>query len=203
MSLFQRNLIKCNKTIVIEDRDEKFLNGITAEVFTNPVTQAAIVKTPRGVSVFDSTNTERAVTHEICIAAPRAVSLESITANGGPGLKAPPIPATVTTSTPHGLKTGFVGTISGADQPEYNLADVTITVTSDTTFTYLLIDPPDGDAEGDLVFTYLQDYTAENWVTLKGKRLKILSVLNCCEKDETLRLFCTSRGVGDKIVNQA
>ena len=195
MSLFTRNLVRCGHTVIIEDRDEKIINGGTSEVFTNPVMQAAIVKTPSGVSVFDQTNTERSITHEICIAAPRSIDLLSITEAA--------LVATVTTSLPHGLKTGFIGDVLGADQVEYNVEGAEITVTSTTTFTYDLVSAPTGDATGALSFTYLQDYTAENWVTLKGKRLKILSVLNCCEKDETLKLFCTSRGDGGVIVNQA
>lgn len=63
MSLFNRSLAKCGKDIVIKERNVKIINGQATEVFSASVKARALVKTVTGVSVFDSTNTERAVTH--------------------------------------------------------------------------------------------------------------------------------------------
>lgn len=66
MTLFARNLIKYGKDVIIEDRDVKIVNGLPTEVFSNPTpTLRAIMKTLRGVKVFDSTNTERVATHRL------------------------------------------------------------------------------------------------------------------------------------------
>lgn len=68
MSLFQRNLNRYGKPVVFEDRDEKIINNKTQEVFSNPRPDTALVKTLRGVTVFDSTNTERVATHRLRLA---------------------------------------------------------------------------------------------------------------------------------------
>ena len=66
MSLFLRNLAKYGKDVIIEDRDVKIINGKPVEVFSNPTpTLKAIMKTLTGVTVFDSTNTERVATHRL------------------------------------------------------------------------------------------------------------------------------------------
>jgi hypothetical protein len=65
MSLFARNLMKYGKDVTFEDRNEKIINGQASEVFDNPRADRAIIKTLRGVSVFDSTNIERVATHEM------------------------------------------------------------------------------------------------------------------------------------------
>lgn len=65
MSLFARNLNKYGKDVTFEDRNEKILNGQSSEVFDNVRNDRAIIKTLRGKSVFDSTNTERVATHEM------------------------------------------------------------------------------------------------------------------------------------------
>jgi head-tail adaptor len=65
MSLFARSLAKYGKPVTFEDRDESIINGQSAEVFTNARDDRAIMKTLRGKSVFDSTNTERVATHEL------------------------------------------------------------------------------------------------------------------------------------------
>lgn len=45
---------------------------------------------------------------------------------------------------------------------------------------------------------YLPGVTAETWVLLPdGRRLDVLRVTNCCEKDEQLTLQCTDRGIGE------
>ena len=119
-ALFSRNLARCGKTVVIQTREECIIDGRSEEVFTDVLTAPAIVKTLRGVSVFDSTNTERVATHSFCLA-------------------------------------------------------------------------------------YVDDpvITAENWIFFKNKRVKILDVENCCEKDRTLKLMATERGDDSKVVNDA
>ncbi len=68
MSLFTRNLAKYGKPVEIFDRNERIINGRSSEVFTSIDTDTAIVKTLKGVTVFDSTNTERVATHRLCLA---------------------------------------------------------------------------------------------------------------------------------------
>jgi len=67
-ALFKRNLARCGKPVTIQTREELIINGTSEEVFTDVLPTRAIVKTLRGVSVFDSTNTERVATHSFCIA---------------------------------------------------------------------------------------------------------------------------------------
>ena len=119
-NLFKRNLVKCGKTISVHIRVESIINGQSRMVFTPFITPdpLAIVKTVRGVSVFDSTNTERVATHEICL-------------------------------------------------------------------------------------EYVAGLTAEMWVQLGTKYIKILTVENCCENDEQMILMCTERGEDSKVVNEA
>lgn len=118
MSLFTRNLKRCGQSITIQDRDVSIIDGLPREVFSNPIATTGIIKTLKGMAVFDDTNTERVATHEICIA-------------------------------------------------------------------------------------YQAGITSERWVLFGTKRIKILTVENCCEKDEVLKLMCTSRGEDSKVVNQA
>ena len=66
-ALFARNLARCGKPVIIQARQELIINGVSEEVFTDVLETRATVKTLRGVSVFDSTNTERAATHHFCI----------------------------------------------------------------------------------------------------------------------------------------
>lgn len=117
MTLFKRALKKSGKEITIEDRVEKPVNGNATLVFSNPRKVKARVKTVSGVRVFDRTNTERDITHEMRI-------------------------------------------------------------------------------------DYIDGITSENWVTLKGKRLEVITVENCCENDDVLILLCTERGI-DINVNRA
>lgn len=119
-NLFKRNLAKCGRTISVSERAERIINGQSSEVFTPFIAPdpLAIVKTVRGVSVFDDTNTERVATHEVCL-------------------------------------------------------------------------------------EYVAGVTAEMWVKLDTKYIKILTVENCCEKDEVLKLMCTERGEDSKVVNEA
>lgn len=59
--------------------------------------------------------------------------------------------ATVTTSAPHGLYTGQQVTISGASPAAYNGTFI-ITVTGDTTFTYVMASDPGSNATGTLLY---------------------------------------------------
>ena len=76
MTLFLRNLNKCGQNVTLEDRDERIINGLSTEVFTNPVVVLATIKTLEGVSVFDDTNTERVATHKLRIAFLAGVTAE-------------------------------------------------------------------------------------------------------------------------------
>lgn len=67
LRLFKRSLAKHGKTITIEDRNVSTVNGLPVVAFSNPVVVTALVKTLDGVTVFDSTNTERVATHRICL----------------------------------------------------------------------------------------------------------------------------------------
>lgn len=39
--------------------------------------------------------------------------------------------------------------------------------------------------------------TSETWILFKGRRIDVLSVENCCEKDEVLILTCSDVGTGE------
>ena len=54
-----------------------------------------------------------------------------------------------------------------------------------------------------LCLEYQPGITSEMWVKFGTKRIKILTVENCCEENETLILMCTERGDESKVVNQA
>lgn len=55
-----------------------------------------------------------------------------------------------------------------------------------------------------LCMAYMEGITAEKWIKLANKkRLKVLTVENCCEKDYQLILICTERGLDSKVVNDA
>ena len=43
--------------------------------------------------------------------------------------------------------------------------------------------------------------TAEKWIKLSSKRIRIVTVENCEEKDEVMILMCTERGLDSKVVN--
>lgn len=53
-----------------------------------------------------------------------------------------------------------------------------------------------------LTLAYRADITAESWVLFGTKRIKILTVENCAEKNKVLILMCTERGEDSKVVNQ-
>lgn len=67
--------------------------------------------------------------------------------------------ATVATATVHGLATGEIVTIAGADQADYNVT-ATITVTSTTLFTYTVANSPTTPATGTM--TYSRGLTFDN-----------------------------------------
>lgn len=50
---------------------------------------------------------------------------------------------------------------------------------------------------------YIAGITAEKWTKIGTNRLNILTVENCCEKNEQLILVCTDRGLDSKVVNDA
>ena len=62
---------------------------------------------------------------------------------------------TVVTASEHNLASNVLVTISGAVQPEYNIADAEITVTGSQSFTYEVLGSP-----GDAVGTLLADFTS-------------------------------------------
>ena len=49
----------------------------------------------------------------------------------------------------------------------------------------------------EICIAYLPDITSENWLLFKSRRLDILNVINCCEKDNTLILQCNDRGTAE------
>ena len=52
-----------------------------------------------------------------------------------------------------------------------------------------------------LTLAYTAGITSENWIKLGGRRIKVLTVENCCEQNEALILMCTERGIDSKVVN--
>ena len=54
-----------------------------------------------------------------------------------------------------------------------------------------------------LCIVYNASITAEKWVRLNTKRIRIVSVENCCEANETMILLCTERGTEASVVNTA
>ena len=54
-----------------------------------------------------------------------------------------------------------------------------------------------------IAIAYIVGVTSSKWVKLGTKRIKILTVENCAEKNRVLILMCTERGEDSKVVNQA
>jgi len=52
-----------------------------------------------------------------------------------------------------------------------------------------------------ICIVYDASVTSEKWILLNAKRLRILTVENCCEQNEKSILMCTERGTVSKIVN--
>lgn len=77
MSLFLYNLNKCGKSIKLMSRDVSVVGVDLSESFTNEITVKALIKTVRGTSIFDGSNVEKSVTHEIRIAYLSDISAET------------------------------------------------------------------------------------------------------------------------------
>jgi len=58
-------------------------------------------------------------------------------------------------------------------------------------------------ATHELCIAYIAGVTSEKWVKIGARRIKVLTVEDCCEKQEVLRLMCTERGEDSKVVNEA
>lgn len=70
MSLFQRNLAKCGKTITLQNRSiQAPVSGTSdfTELFDSNVNTLALIKTVSGKTFFDGVATERLITHKIKI----------------------------------------------------------------------------------------------------------------------------------------
>lgn len=87
MTLFLRNLNKYGKAVTFEDRNEEIINGGTSMVFSNPRPDTAIMKTLKGIKVFDSTNTERVATHRLSLVFRADVGAEQWVKKGTKRLK--------------------------------------------------------------------------------------------------------------------
>ncbi len=65
----------------------------------------------------------------------------------------------------------------------------------------------DTNVEQDITHVVKMAYVAgidtEKWVLFKSRRLRILHVENCCERDEALKLSCTERGTDANESNDA
>ena len=77
MRLFQHQLNKCGQNITLMDRDVGVTGVDLDESFTNETIVKAIVKTKRGKAIFDGSNTEKEITHEIRIAYIATVTAET------------------------------------------------------------------------------------------------------------------------------
>ena len=77
MSLFQHSLNKCGQDITLMDRDVGVTGVDLDENFSNETIVKAIVKTKRGKAIFDGSNTEKEITHEIRIAYIATVTAET------------------------------------------------------------------------------------------------------------------------------
>lgn len=77
MSLFTRNLAKYGQDATLQTRTTRIKNGLPVATFADVAPIRAIIKTVTGVSVFDDTNTERVVTHKLCIAYRSGVTAEN------------------------------------------------------------------------------------------------------------------------------
>jgi len=77
MSLFQYQLNKCGQDITLMDRDVGVTGVDLDENFSNETIIKAIVKTKRGKAIFDGSNVEKEITHEIRIAYIATVTAET------------------------------------------------------------------------------------------------------------------------------
>lgn len=67
LALFKRNLAKRGKDIILKDRSVGVTGVDLDESFDNPDVVKALIKTVRGTTIFDGSNVEKEVTHEIRI----------------------------------------------------------------------------------------------------------------------------------------
>lgn len=70
MSLFDRNLARCGKNILLQSRNIRPPVAGSAdfdETFSAGDAVKAIIRTVRGKTFFDGVNIERLITHEMCI----------------------------------------------------------------------------------------------------------------------------------------
>ncbi len=88
---------------------------------------------------------------EVIAQKPKGLAISSITRGG--------TTATVTTLAAHGLSTGAIVTVAGADQKEYNISGA-ITVTGALSFTLAITGTPDSPATGTL--SYSQGLALDN-----------------------------------------
>lgn len=49
----------------------------------------------------------------------------------------------------------------------------------------------------EIILYFVAGITAETWILFKGRRIDVLAVDNCAEKDKVLILTCSDRGVGE------
>jgi len=75
--LFQYQLNKCGQNITLMDRDVSVDGVDLDENFSNETIIKAIVKTKRGKAIFDGSNVEKEITHEIRIAYIATVTAET------------------------------------------------------------------------------------------------------------------------------
>lgn len=99
---------------------------------------------PAGTLIKRADDTQFETQVESTISA-QTINISGITRSGST--------ATATTSSAHGLATGISITVAGADQTEYNIT-ATITVTSETTFTYEVSGSPTTPATGTITASY-------------------------------------------------
>jgi hypothetical protein len=104
-----------------------------------------IIVNPRGGSAISVDDGDRFDIHHNTIYFSPPVTLASLTSTG--------TVATATTAAPHNLLNGASVTISGASTPGYNTASAVITVTSSTTFTYVVASGLTSPAAGTITAT--------------------------------------------------
>jgi len=169
------------------------------EVFTKKLDCWAMIETVNGKTIFDSTNTERILTHkfhirnvpnvvitaEDWIAYNRTVPLvvQSITRVGAV--------ATVTLVYTHNYTAGDSILISGATQTEYNGLQ-TIAITGAKTFTFAVVGTPVTPATGTI-------YSSKN----NENYYDIIRVEDLGEEGRFLTLLANIRGDSSRKVNYA
>lgn len=70
LTLFRRNLLKCNKWITLQNRNitpPDFGTADFDEGFSGDIEVRAIIQTERGKVLFDGVATDNPITHKMCI----------------------------------------------------------------------------------------------------------------------------------------